>query len=246
MKITGILFDVNGTLIDIMTDEGKEDIYRTIGCFLAYQGLDIPPDTLREIYFRSMEAQRKERDYPHPEFDAVKLWNTILDAHTDTLRIPVTKRRQLPRILAEMFRALSRIRLNLYPDVRSVLDQLSQSYRMAVVSDGQSAWALPELRETDIAEYFDPIIVSGDYGFRKPDRRLFDAGLMGMRQKPENIVFVGNDIYRDIYGARRVGMKTVFFRSNQGRQDMEGVEPDYIIYQFKELPQAIAFLEQNH
>lgn len=246
MKITGILFDVNGTLIDILTDEGKDDIYRAIGCFLAYQGLDIPPNTLRETYFRSMEEQRKQRGRPHPEFDAIKLWSTILDAHTDALRISVTKRRQLPRILAEIFRALSRIRLNLYPDVRSVLDQLSRSYRMAVVSDGQSAWALPELRETGINGYFDPIVVSGDHGFRKPDRRLFDAGLLGMKQQPENVVFVGNDIYRDIYGARRAGMKTVLFKSNQGRQEMEGVEPDYIIYQFKELPQAIAFLEQNH
>ena len=246
MKISGILFDVNGTLIDILTDEGKDDIYRTIGCFLAYQGLSIHPNTLRETYFRSMEEQRKQRDWPHPEFDAVKLWSAILDAHSDTLRISVTKRRQLPRILAEMFRALSRIRLNLYPDVGSVLDQLSRSYRMGVVSDGQSAWALPELRETGIAGYFDPIVVSGDHGFRKPDRRLFDSALSRMGQKPETVVFVGNDIYRDIYGARRVGMKTVFFRSNQGRQEMEGVAPDYIIYRFKELPQAIAFLEQNH
>lgn len=246
MKITGILFDANGTLIDILTDEGREDIYRAIGCFLAYQGLAIPPISLREMYFRTMEEQRKQRNCPHPEFDAVKLWGAILDAHTDSLRIPVTKRRQLPRILAEMFRALSRIRLDLYPDVGSVLDQLSQSYRMAVVSDGQSAWALPELRETGIAGYFDPIVVSGDHGFRKPDRRLFDAALSAMGQTPENVVFVGNDIYRDIYGARRVGMKTVFFRSNQGRQEMEGVEPDYIIYRFRDLPQAIAFLEQNH
>lgn len=246
MKITGILFDVNGTLIDILTDEGKEEIYRAIGCFLSYQGLAIPPISLREMYFRTMEEQRKQRGGSHPEFDAVKLWDSILEAHADALHISITKRGQLPRILAEMFRALSRIRLQLYPDVCSILDPLSRSYRLAVVSDGQSAWALPELRETGIAGYFDPIVISGDHKFRKPDRRLFDAALLRMRQKPENVVFVGNDIYRDIYGAHRVGMKTVLFRSNQGRQEMEGVEPDYIIYRFRELPQAIAFLEQNH
>jgi putative hydrolase of the HAD superfamily len=38
-------------------------------------------------------------------------------------------------------------------------------------------------------------------------------------------------------------MKTVFFSSNQGRKKPNGAEPDYIIYQFAELWQAIAFFK---
>jgi putative hydrolase of the HAD superfamily len=36
MDIRALLFDVNGTLIDIETDEGLEEIYRAIGHFLTY------------------------------------------------------------------------------------------------------------------------------------------------------------------------------------------------------------------
>ncbi len=245
MKVTGILFDVNGTMIDILTDEGKEEIYRTIACFLAYQGVYVAWTELRDAYFQYMEKQRLKRGGSHPEFDAVGIWSDLLDAYADRMSISKIKRAQLPRILAEMYRALSRIHMGLYPDVQRVLDQLAGRYRLGIVSDGQSAWALPELRETGLAHYFDPIVVSGDFGFRKPDRRLFEAALHRMRFRPENVLFVGNDMYRDVYGARRVGMKTVFFRSNQGRQEMEGVEPDYIIYRFRELLDAVAFLEQN-
>ena len=61
--------------------------------------------------------------------------------------------------------------------------------------------------------------------------------------RPDNVIFVGNDMYRDIYGAKQLGIKTVFFSSNQGRKTAEGVEPDYIIYEFAELRRAIAFFE---
>lgn len=245
MNVVGILFDVNGTMIDILTDEGKEDIYRTMACFLAYQGIYVSWTALRDAYFQCMDAQRRKRGGSHPEFDAVGIWKELIDAYADAMAVSKTKRAQLPHILAEMYRALSRIHLGLYDDVQGVLDELAGRYRLGIVSDGQSAWALPELKETGIARYFDPIVVSGDFGFRKPDRRLFEAALHRMRLRAEHVIYVGNDMYRDVYGARRVGMKTVFFRSNQGRQEMEGVEPDYIIYRFRELLDAVAFLERN-
>jgi putative hydrolase of the HAD superfamily len=40
-------------------------------------------------------------------------------------------------------------------------------------------------------------------------------------------------------------MKTVFFKSNQGTQEKAGVKPDYIIYNFAELPNAIRFFESQ-
>ena len=46
-------------------------------------------------------------------------------------------------------------------------------------------------------------------------------------------------MYRDIYGAQRARIKTVFFRSNQGAQEKDDVKPDYIIYNFPELLNAI-------
>jgi hypothetical protein len=39
MKIRALLFDVNGTLIDIETDEWMEQVYRAIAHFLTYQGI---------------------------------------------------------------------------------------------------------------------------------------------------------------------------------------------------------------
>jgi FMN phosphatase YigB (HAD superfamily) len=54
-----------------------------------------------------------------------------------------------------------------------------------------------------------------------------------------------DDVYRHVYGAQGLGMKTVFFKSNQGTQEKEGVRPDYIIYNFPELLNAIQFFEDR-
>jgi putative hydrolase of the HAD superfamily len=244
MNIQAILFDINGTLIDIQTDEGSEEIYRGISHFLTYQGIYIHRWEVRDEYFRLMEEQRRASGEAFPEFDAVELWRQFLRRRPEACHsMPPEKLRWMPNFLAEMYRGVSRLRLQLYPEVKSVLDELGQRFKLAALSDAQSAWALPEMRAVGIEGYFQPIIVSGDLGFRKPDKRIFEAALNGLDLPPENVLFVGNDMYRDIYGAKQFGMKTVFFSSNQGRQTANGVEPDYIIYRFAELRQAIAFFE---
>lgn len=246
MKIRGIIFDVYGTLIDIHTDEGAGDLYRVIGHFLGYQGIHVNPHQLREDYFKIMEEQRRAGGEKHPEFDAVAVWRMLIERQPGASpALSEGKRKVLPCFLAEFFRSLSLHRLQLYPGVKPGLDALRSRFRLAALSDAQSAWALPEMRTVGIDSYFNPIIVSGDYGFRKPDRRLFEKALSGLRLSSPRVVFVGNDMYRDIHGAKRLGIKTVFFSSNQGQKEMAGVEPDYIIHQFAELPQAIAFLERQ-
>ena len=244
MNIKAIVFDINGTLIDIQTDEGSEEVYRGISHFLTYQGIRAHRWEVRDEYFQLMDEQRKASSEAFPEFDAVELWREYLRRRPEACRaLHPEKLQWLPLVLAEMYRGISRFRLQLYPEVQNVLDELSRRYKLAALSDAQSAWALPEMRAVGLDGYFQTIIVSGDCGYRKPDSRIFQAALAGLDVRPENVLFVGNDMYRDIYGASRAGMKTVFFSSNQGRKKANGAEPDYIIYRFAELRQAIAFFE---
>lgn len=245
MNVRGIIFDINGTLVDIHTNEASDEIYRAISNFLSFQGISLSPDAVRTLYFQVMKDQRRLGAETYPEFDAVAVFREIImRCQTDFTRLlPVSKIRQLPLFLAEMYRSLSRYRLQLYPGVKEVLTQLSPQYLMAAVSDGQSAWAMPELYGVGLSGYFEPVIVSGDLGFRKPDVRIFRLALDGLGMGPQEVLFVGNDMYRDIFGAQQLGIKTVFFRSNQGEQYREGVAADYIIYTFPELLSAIRFFE---
>ena len=159
-----------------------------------------------------------------------------------TWSLPKEKLHALPGFLAEAYRAASLFQLQLYPDVRNVLTSLKSRFRMGAVSDGQSVWAVPELYSVGLSEFFDPVIISSDFGYRKPDERMFVLALKQMNLTPAEVLFIGNDMYRDVYGGHRLGMKTIFFRSNEGEQRKMGAEPDYLIFKFSELPEAIRFL----
>jgi putative hydrolase of the HAD superfamily len=141
----------------------------------------------------------------------------------------------MPLFLAEMARGISRHRLRLYPYVREVLDVLRDRYPLAVVTDAQSTYARGELHKVGLLGYFDPVVISGDHGYRKPDRRLFQLALDAMGVAPGKALYVGNDMYRDIFGAREAGLKTVLFDSDQGTRFHRDCVPDYTITDFRDL-----------
>jgi putative hydrolase of the HAD superfamily len=239
--VNAIAFDVNGTLVHIRTDEHREDIFRSIAHFLTYQGIDMRRHQVRDEYFGRLKRQQRESAQRYPEFDAVGIWCSIIEdfGSNYTRALPPERLAQLSLTLAEIYRGVSREKLKLYPHVRKMLEQLRQRFAMAIVTDAQTAYARGELHKVGLADYFDPIIVSGDYGFRKPDPRLFEYALQGLGVPAAQTVYVGNDMFRDIYGARQVGMRTIMFDSDQGAKHYEDCEPDYRITDYRELLQIM-------
>ncbi len=213
MAIKGILFDLYGTLIDVVTDESLEEIYRGISHYLTYQGVYLHRWEVRDRYYEIMKQQKEEGGEKYPEIDVEAIWNSFLKQ--EVMRPPFA-RRKLATILAQLYRAISRKRLQLYPDVKSVLDELRPTYRIALVSDAQPCYALPEIKAVGLEGYFDPIIISAHYGFRKPDTRLIRKALDSLKLGPAEVICVGNDMFRDICGASQLGIKTIFIDSNQG------------------------------
>ena len=237
MDIRAVAFDANGTLVRILADDDEERIFRAAAHFLTYQGIDLHRHQLRDLYFQIMKEQLRTSPERYPEFDAVGIWRTIVDDHgTDFTRaLPAGKLQHTPLFLAEMSRGISRRRLGLYPYVREVLDILRERYPLAVITDAQSTYARGELHKVGLLGYFHPIIVSADHGYRKPDRRLFQLALDGMAVAAENALYVGNDMYRDIYGAQEAGLTTVMFDSDQGTKIYQDCAPDYTITDFRDL-----------
>ena len=241
MDIRAVAFDVNGTLVGILTEDGMDEIFRSAAHFLTYQGIDLHRDQVRDLYFQLLKEQLRVSPEEYPEYDAVGIWRSIIEAHgTDFTRaLPAGKLQQMPVFLAEMSRGISRRQLGLHPYVREVLGVLREHYPLAIVTDAQSMYARGELHKVGLLGYFDPIIVSGDHGYRKPDRRLFQFALDGMGVAAANALYVGNDMYRDIYGAREAGLTTVMFNSDQGAKAYRDCAPDYTITDFRYLLQIL-------
>ena len=238
--IKGILFDLYGTLIDIETDESRDDIYRGIAHYLTYHGVYRHRWEVRDRYYQIMKQQKEIGGEEYPEIDVEAIWNTFLEQEGVTAD---HERRKLALILAQIYRGLSRNRLQLYPDVKKVLDELRPAYRLALVSDAQTCYALPEMKAVGLDGYFNPIIISSHFGFRKPDTRLIGKALDGLKLGPTEVICVGNDMYRDIYGASRLGLKAIFIDSNQGAKSHENVTPDYFAHRFVDVLSGLETLQ---
>ncbi len=239
MTIKGILFDLYGTLIDIETDESMDEIYRAIAHYLTYHGVYLNRREVRERYYRIMKQQKEARCEEYPEIDVEAIWNELLlqeGIKSDSLR------GQQAKVIAHIYRGVSRNRLQLYPDVKRVLNELQCDYRLALISDAQSCYALPEIRAVGLEGYFNPIVISSHYGFRKPDSRLFQKALDSMNLKPADVIWVGNDMFRDIFGASLLGIRNIFIDSNQGAKSYKDVAPDYRVQQFEDVLKGIAAL----
>ena len=72
--IKALLFDINGTVSDILTDESGPEVYRVVANLLSYQGIELGPDAVRDLFWEINKRQRRVSGEEHPEFDAVKIF----------------------------------------------------------------------------------------------------------------------------------------------------------------------------
>jgi len=141
----------------------------------------------------------------------------------------------LGRELGERFARERRNRPLVYDETFDVLERLKGRYRLLLLTNGA-----PDLQREKIAsvpplaDYFDHIVISGEFGEGKPSVRIFEhaAGLLGIRA--DEGIMIGDKLTTDILGASRFGMASVWI--NREGLALEGdVRPDYEIGNLREL-----------
>jgi putative hydrolase of the HAD superfamily len=101
----------------------------------------------------------------------------------------------------------------LYPHVRvTLIELMKRGIRLAVVSDAprQEAWL--RLCYLQLHHIFDFVSTFEDTGERKPSPVPFQRALDYFGVEPDEAVMVGDWPERDITGAAKLGIKTVFAR----------------------------------
>jgi len=89
------------------------------------------------------------------------------------------------------------------------LARIGAQYRLGMVTNGSSVTQRAKLCALGLEGLFDPLIISEEVGFRKPDPRVFRLAIASWGLLPEAVLFVGDDPVADIAGATAVGMRTL-------------------------------------
>src|SRR5690349_5679992 len=104
-------------------------------------------------------------------------------------------------------------------DVRRTLPQLKEAgYILAVISNRDKPFQ-DVLDDHGIGEFFDFSLAAGEVNAFKPEPEVFQHALGRVSLSPKEAIYVGDNYYADVVGARRAGLQPVLY-------DPIGIFPD--------------------
>ena len=94
--------------------------------------------------------------------------------------------------------------------IEILIDGLHKKYKLGIVTNTYYApLIIYHLKKMGILDYFDPIITSIEFGYRKPNNKIFEYAVKSLNASPREVMFVG-DSYKDDYeGSKQAGMNSV-------------------------------------
>lgn len=262
-----VAFDFYGTMFvsgvgDIGVDEEQKEAYKRIfeGALAdaGFQAAHPSPgqtglQQFREVIDRQIEEQ-KEEGVEYPEPDIVTVWEEVLAAlvQLNFLEGPITRKQAIRFAVEFEFRAN-----NIWPvpDLEEVLNELLQGgFALGIISNSQfyTPLAFEALigNSTD-AFGFDPDLQIWSYrhGLKKPSLEFYRKFTGQLEQKSiaaEEVLYVGNDLFKDIIPAKKLNMRTALYVGDRRSlrheaQDLThaGHRPDIIIDDLRQVPECL-------
>lgn len=190
------IFDLYGTLINILTDEESDSFWRKIGKILHIDAL-----TAKNEY-KSQCAEKSKAVGESGEFDLSEVFQYLVDKYPCGLDKDE---------LAWKFRKASIKRERLFPHVKSRLSDLrKQGKGVYLISNAQECFTLKELKKLGLINCFDGIVISSEIGYKKPSVDIFERALERFGLNKDGCLFIGNDPVDDIQGAENAGLQSHF------------------------------------
>jgi len=262
-----IAYDFYGTLFisgvgDIGVDDGDPDeeilldVLTTTG--IEIQNNDAASEGFK-VYNRAVEkmiSDLKSRGIEYPEPDIRLVWKEVLDTMEGSNLITKPDGEDLFDTIAIEFEA----RMNPVWPMPNVTETLhyfkKQGYTQGIISNSQfyTPIVLEALTGQSLEKLgFSKELLHWSYEeeMKKPGILFYENYLKKLRRfdenlNPGNVLYIGNDMLKDIYPAKTVGMKTALFagdeRSLKWRKEdsrCNKILPDLIITDFSQLPDCV-------
>lgn len=122
----------------------------------------------------------------------------------------------------------------------SLMKTLSQNFTLGVVSNFSGNLNLI-LEEFSLREFFSFALDSFDEGVSKPDLAFFHRALAKTHCSPQECVFIGDNIERDIKPAKKLGMKTILVSTKH----QTFLEPDLVVASVRDLPRLLRPIQKK-
>jgi putative hydrolase of the HAD superfamily len=240
--IRAVVFDMGGTLEDLYYDDASR-MQATAGLRELLAGLGLDPgmglSELHATVLAGMKAYQEWREATERELPPERVWTEYIFADHG---LPRDRLMAVAEDITYFYETHYQIR-SLRPEAPAVVDALYQKgFRLAIISNMISRRLVRrKLPEYGIARYFDPVLTSSNFGWRKPNASIFREAARLMRLPLASCAYVGDTLSRDVIGARRAGyglaIQIPSFLTNQSDRGTEteslpdqGLGPDAVIH----------------
>ena len=211
--MNAVLFDLNHTLI-FFPEAERERVRKEYARLLAKAGLSSE--------WVSAERQKHHFEVSTGAVDLADLWGLLLQSKAV--------------VNPALAKALEKVQLGekaeLYPDALEAIRLLKKTgFKVGVLAN---SWPTNELHFKELlGSKVDSVIFSHKLGMRKPHREAYLSLCRKLGVEPKDCVFVSDEIYEDLWGAKRLGMKTAYVRRERSGgvfhvdPDARIITPDY-------------------
>src|SRR5271156_661525 len=260
MKVRAVIFDLDETLIEEETSNDASAL-TAADLAVARHGVD------RVALLAALRRRSRELFLAGPMIDYCRdigisareaLWGSFTGDDSSLARLrnwmPTYRLRSWsaaleevgiddPPLAAELaeFFVIDRSRRHVvFAESEPVLHDLKNHFRLALITNGAPDIQGAKIDGSNLAGFFETMIISGGHGFGKPDRRIFQLVLERQQVAAHEAVMIGGGLNRDIAGARDAGIRTIWInRYNRMLTDSHPV-PDIELTDLRDLPTLLS------
>ena len=242
-KIKGVFFDLYGTLLTFNDFDGSDAIWVNSFYKLVGEPNGISYDTVQQICRGILESDLEKNA-------STNLTTYETKIKTEFEKVGVNLTADELRKVADETISIWQKEIHLADDALLVLGELKENCMIILITNFDHSPHVKKLLErTGLQNYFDLVIISDEAGCKKPNPEIFNLALDRTRLKPEEVIYVGDNILDDICGASSAGIRPVLIsrgtKSNQiAKQEQLNLEnfnlPEHQI--IKSLSELIPFV----
>ena len=228
-----ILFDLDDTILD--DSSSVEPSWRAVCDDAArrIRGLDASNllaavDRTREWFWRDAARHREGR------LDLRNASARIVNEALLSLGFDMPTQ---AKAIANAYRDLREAAIRPFPGALETLDRLrGRGTRLALITNGSAQSQRAKVEGFDLARYFDCIVIEGEFGLGKPEKRVYEAAMRTLGSGPGETWSVGDNLEWDVAAPQRLGLYAVWVdHRDAGLPAEAAAEPDRIVRFIREL-----------
>ncbi len=123
---------------------------------------------------------------------------------------------------------------------RELLARLKNTFRLGIISNFDHAESAHNILVREgVASYFEQIIISEEFGWRKPHEKIFNAACDSFKVPKGDILYIGDSIEDDIVGATLAGLDIAWINRKGVTLPPSIPNPNYEIESIMNLPEIL-------